>query len=89
MREKWSHLTAAHGQPSAVTENISNDFSPGPFLRLTDGEIHKETKELAPRQSAAKDCTGDSGHISKPPLQAFAIAWKKGVDLPVSVATVS
>lgn len=70
MREKWSHLTAAHGQPSAVTENISNAFSPGPFLRLTDGEIHKETKELAPRQSAAKDCSLQQHWRFRPYLQA-------------------
>lgn len=70
MGEKWSHLTAAHGQPSAVTENISNAFSPGPFLRLTDGEVHKETKELAPRQSAAKDCSLQQHRRFRPYLQA-------------------
>lgn len=70
MREKWSHLTAAHGQHATVTENISNVFSPSPFLQLTGGEIHKETKELAPMQSVAKDCSFQQNWRFRPYLQA-------------------
>lgn len=70
MREKWFYLTAAYGQDSTVTENISNAFSPGPFLRLTDGEIHKDTKIPARMQPVVKDCSFQQNGRFMPYLQA-------------------
>lgn len=102
MREKSSYLTAAHRQYSTVTENISNAFSPSPFPRLTDGEIHKDKKILPQMQAVVKNCSfqKDRGftpylqatwHLPppQPPLQSFAIAWKKKAWICLfSVATV-
>lgn len=70
LREKWSYLTAAHGQCSTVSESTSSAFSLNHFLRLTDGEIHKETKILASMQrwkNAPFNICKDSYPISKPP----------------------
>lgn len=90
MREKWSYLTPSHGQYSSVTANSSNSFPPSPFLRLTNGEIHKDTKILAPMQSLVKRCSFQQNqaftpylqatwHLSPPQIliQSVAIAWKK------------
>lgn len=57
MRENCSYLTAAHGQFSTVTANISDAFFPSPLPRLTDGKIHKTPKILAPMQTLVKDCS--------------------------------
>lgn len=88
--KKWSYLTVAQGQCSTVTENISNAFSPSPFLKLSDGEIHKDRKIQALMQSVVKDLSfqHNQGFMSdrqatwplspsQTPLQCFAIAWER------------
>lgn len=71
MREKWSYLTPTHGQYPTVTENVSNAFSPSPFLRLRDGEIRKDTNPWLQRsqrwRTAPFSRAEESRPISKPP----------------------